>query len=46
MPDENIHINSVVIGQVDSSKSTSASHLIYKCSGVDKRVIEKFEKEA
>jgi len=40
------HINVVVIGHVDSGKSTSTGHLIYKCGGIDKRVIEKFEKEA
>ncbi|CAF2064854.1 unnamed protein product, partial [Rotaria magnacalcarata] len=27
-------------------KSTSTGHLIYKCGGIDKRTIEKFEKEA
>jgi len=41
-----IHINIVVIGHVDSGKSTSTGHLIYKCGGIDKRAIEKFEKEA
>merc|ERR1712121_56054 len=41
-----IHINIVVIGHVDSGKSTSTGHLIYKCGGIDKRTIEKFEKEA
>ncbi|XP_076456857.1 elongation factor 1-alpha-like [Babylonia areolata] len=41
-----IHINIVVIGHVDSGKSTTTGHLIYKCGGIDKRVIEKFEKEA
>ena len=40
------HINLVVIGHVDSGKSTSTGHLIYKCGGIDKRTIEKFEKEA
>ena len=40
------HINLVVIGHVDSGKSTTTGHLIYKCGGIDKRVIEKFEKEA
>merc|ERR1712002_971131 len=39
-------INIVVIGHVDSGKSTTTGHLIYKCGGIDKRVIEKFEKEA
>merc|ERR1711936_1189718 len=35
-----------VIGHVDSGKSTTTGHLIYKCGGIDKRAIEKFEKEA
>ena len=43
---DKIHINLVVIGHVDSGKSTSTGHLIYKCGGIDKRTIEKFEKEA
>jgi len=46
MVKEKIHINIVVIGHVDSGKSTTTGHLIYKCGGIDKRVIEKFEKEA
>merc|ERR1712032_603357 len=41
-----IHISLVVIGHVDSGKSTTTGHLIYKCGGIDKRTIEKFEKEA
>jgi len=41
-----MHVNLVVIGHVDSGKSTSTGHLIYKCGGIDKRTIEKFEKEA
>jgi len=44
--DSKIHINIVVIGHVDSGKSTSTGHMIYKCGGIDKRTIEKFEKEA
>ncbi|XDT05889.1 Elongation factor Tu GTP binding domain [Nakaseomyces glabratus] len=40
------HVNVVVIGHVDSGKSTTTGHLIYKCGGIDKRTIEKFEKEA
>jgi hypothetical protein len=36
----------VVIGHVDAGKSTATGHLIYKCGGIDKRTIEKFEKEA
>lgn len=46
MGKEKTHINIVVIGHVDSGKSTTTGHLIYKCGGIDKRVIEKFEKEA
>merc|ERR1712126_91462 len=40
------HINIVVIGHVDSGKSTTTGHLIYKCGGIDERTIAKFEKEA
>jgi elongation factor 1-alpha len=40
------HVNLVVVGHVDSGKSTTTGHLIYKCGGIDKRTIEKFEKEA
>jgi translation elongation factor EF-1alpha len=46
MPKEKVHINIVVIGHVDSGKSTTTGHLIYQCGGIDKRTIEKFEKEA
>lgn len=46
MPKAKIHVNIVVIGHVDSGKSTTTGHLIYKCGGIDKRTIEKFEKEA
>ena len=46
MVKEKIHINIVVIGHVDSGKSTTTGHLIYQCGGIDKRTIEKFEKEA
>jgi len=46
MGKEKIHINIVVIGHVDSGKSTTTGHLIYKCGGIDKRTIEKFEKES
>jgi len=46
MGKEKIHINIVVIGHVDSGKSTTTGHLIYKCGGIDKRTIERFEKEA
>ena len=46
MGKEKIHANLVVIGHVDAGKSTTTGHLIYKCGGIDKRTIEKFEKEA
>jgi elongation factor 1-alpha len=46
MGKDKLHINVVVIGHVDSGKSTTTGHLIYKCGGIDKRTIEKFEKEA
>ena len=40
------HLNLVVIGHVDSGKSTTTGHLIYKLRGIDARTIEKFEKES
>jgi elongation factor 1-alpha len=43
---EKTHVNLVVIGHVDSGKSTTTGHLIYKCGGIDKRTLEKYEKEA
>merc|ERR1711970_253981 len=43
---EKQHLSIVVIGHVDAGKSTSTGHLIYKCGGIDKRTIEKFEKES
>ena len=41
MGKEKTHINIVVIGHVDSGKSTTTGHLISKCGGVDKRMVEK-----
>merc|ERR1712194_377350 len=46
MGKEKTHVSLVVIGHVDSGKSTSTGHLIYKCGGIDERTIQKFEKEA
>jgi len=46
MGKDKTHVNLVVIGHVDSGKSTTTGHLIYKCGGIDKRTIEKFEQEA
>ena len=36
----------VFIGHVDSGRSTTTGHLVYKCGRIDKRTVEKFEKEA
>lgn len=46
MPKVKKHINFVVIGHVDAGKSTTTGHLIYELGGIDKRELEKFEKEA
>jgi len=46
MGKDKTHVNLVVIGHVDAGKSTTTGHLIYKLGGIDKRTIEKFEKEA
>jgi elongation factor 1-alpha len=46
MGKDKVHMSLVVIGHVDAGKSTTTGHLIYKCGGIDKRTIEKFEKEA
>jgi len=46
MGKEKQHLSLVVIGHVDAGTSTATGHLIYKCGGIDKRTIEKFEKEA
>lgn len=46
MPKDKPHVSLVVIGHVDAGKSTTTGHLIYKCGGIDKRTIEKYEKEA
>lgn len=39
------YINLVIIRHVDSGKSISIGHLIYKCEGIDPRIIEKYEME-
>lgn len=43
---EKLHLNLVVIGHVDSGKSTTTGHLIYKCGGVTQRDLDKLELEA
>lgn len=40
------HISLVVIGHVNAGKSTTCGHLIYKCGGIDKKTIDKYEREA
>ena len=45
MGKEITHFNIIIIGHVDSGKSTTTGHLIYKCGGISKRTIKKFEKE-
>jgi len=39
-------ISLVVIGHVDSGKSTTTGHLLFKLGGIDQRLIEKYEKES
>jgi elongation factor 1-alpha len=39
-------INLVVIGHVDSGKSTTTGHLIYKCGGIDDRTLKRYEEQA
>ncbi len=45
MDKEKMHISIILIGHVDSDKSTLIEHLLYKCAGNDKQVHEQFEKE-
>ena len=40
------HISVVICGHVDSGKSTTTGHLMYKLGGIDKREVEKMEKLA
>lgn len=40
------HLNVVFIGHIDAGKSTLAGQILYLTGGVDKRTIEKYEKEA
>lgn len=44
MGQEKTHINVVIIGHVDSGKSTTTGHLLCKSGGVDPRWVEKYEK--
>lgn len=40
------HLNIVFIGHVDAGKSTMGGHILYLTGMVDKRTLEKFEREA
>ena len=40
------HLNIVIIGHVDAGKSTIGGNILYLCGTVDKRTMEKYEKEA
>ncbi|GJE84079.1 eukaryotic polypeptide chain release factor 3 [Phanerochaete sordida] len=40
------HLNIVFIGHVDAGKSTMGGNLLYLCGMVDKRTLEKYEREA
>ena len=40
------HISVVITGHVDSGKSTSTGHLIFKLGGIDKREMAKLQEEA
>uniref|UniRef100_A0A915Q305 Tr-type G domain-containing protein n=1 Tax=Setaria digitata TaxID=48799 RepID=A0A915Q305_9BILA len=40
------HVNMVFIGHVDAGKSTIGGHLMYLTGMVDKRTLEKYEREA
>lgn len=46
MGKKNTHINIIVNGHTDSGRSTTTGHLTYKCDGINKKPIEKFEREA
>jgi elongation factor 1-alpha len=46
MGKEKVNINIVFIGHVDSGKSTTAGHLMYKLGGIGADVFERLEKEA
>jgi elongation factor 1-alpha len=41
---DKLHINVVVIGHVNSGKSTTAGHLIYKCGWIDPLIVDRCEK--
>ena len=46
MGDDKSRLNIVVIGHVDSGKSTTVGHLLYKKGTIDEETIKRFEKES
>ncbi len=40
------NINVVILGHVNSGRSTSIGHLIYKCTTIDKKILDELEKES
>ena len=44
--DHKAHLNLVFIGHIDAGKSTLSGNILYLLNQVDKRTIEKYEKEA
>ncbi|KAG0053139.1 translation elongation factor EF-1 alpha [Gryganskiella cystojenkinii] len=43
---EKVRVSVVIIGHVDSGKSTATGNLIYKCGAIDWRTMEIFERES
>lgn len=46
MGDEKTRVSMVVIGHVDSGKSTTTGHLLHKCKGIDDSTLEQYERES
>lgn len=44
--DKRDHVNIIFTGHVDAGKSTIGGHLMYLTGGVDKRTLEKYERDA
>jgi peptide chain release factor subunit 3 len=44
--DKREHVNVIFTGHVDAGKSTIGGHLMFLTGGVDKRTLEKYEREA
>ena len=45
MSKEKYNISIVVIGNVDSGKSTTLGHLVYKLGDIEKRTLDYYERE-